>query len=46
MSQTDVLNLVLDAVSDIVIDDLVIESKRRGSVEPRPLKVKRVATWG
>ncbi len=46
MSQTDVLNLVLDAVSDVVIDELVIESRRRGVVEARPLKVKRIATWG
>lgn len=47
MSQNEILNLILDAVSDIVIDELVVESKRsKGKVEAKPLRLRKVATWG
>ena len=46
VSQTEILNTILDAVSDVVIDELMVESKRRGGVESRPLRIKRIATWG
>lgn len=45
MSQNELVDLILESVSDVVIESIVIEAKAQ--VQPkRTLRVRRVATWG
>jgi len=45
MSQNEIVNLIISVVSDVVLEEIIVEAKV-DKVRPRVLKVKRVATWG
>lgn len=46
LSQNEIVNLIVSAVDNLILEDMVIERKQGNPPAPRSVKIRKVATWG